>query len=198
MHQPQQRAARIATAVLASALLTGLAIPRTATLAASSLTLMPDADSYVSASYPTTNYGTATTLRVDGSPDVRSYLRFSVTGLNGQTITQATLRIHANSSGSAGLTAEAVSDNTWGETTINYNNMPAMGGSLSSSGAVASGSWASMDVTSYVQSEGTYSFGVITPGSTAISLSSRESGADAPQLILTLGGSASTPTSGGS
>ena len=49
-----------------------------------------------------------------------------------------------------------------------------------------------MDVTSYVTADGLYTFGVSTSGSTAISLASREFGANAPQLVLTLNGS-STP-----
>jgi hypothetical protein len=162
----------------------------------SSMAFAPVADAYVSATYPSTNYGSLTTLRVDGSPEVHSYLRFSVSGLGGQPITSATLRIYANSASSSGLTAEAVSSNSWGETTINYGNMPTLGTSLNSSGAVSTGAWVSMDVSAHVTAEGTYSLGVITPGSTAISLASRESGANAPQLVLTLGttSSSTTPT----
>jgi phosphatidylinositol-3-phosphatase len=160
----------------------------------SSMTFTPLADAYVSASYPSTNYGSLTRLRVDGSPDVHSYLRFSVSGLGGLPILNATLRIYANSASSSGLTAKTVSDNSWGETTITYSNMPALGTTLTTSGAVAAGTWVNMDVSAYVKAEGTYSLGVITPGSTAISLASRESGADAPQLILTLGSTTSSST----
>ena len=67
-----------------------------------------------------------------------------------------------------------------------------MGSTLATSSAVVSGSWVTLDVTAYVTGEGVYSFGISTPGSTAISLSSRESGADAPQLIVSTAG---TPTS---
>ena len=107
----------------------------------STATFNPVADSYVDSSNPSTNYGTSTQIRVDGSPDVHSYLRFFVSGLNGATVSQAVLQIYANSSSSAGLTAKSVSDNTWGETSITYNNMPALGSTLSSSSAVSSGTW---------------------------------------------------------
>jgi acid phosphatase len=151
----------------------------------------------VSSSYPTTNYGTGTTIRVDGSPDVHSYLRFAVSGLNGATVSSAELRIYANSASSAGVAVDTVSDNTWGETTITYANMPALGSSINTSAAVVSATWVSIDVTSYVKGEGSFDFGLLTPGATAISLASRESGANAPQLVLTLGsGTASTPTAG--
>lgn len=168
-----------------------------ASASSSSLTITPEADAYVSASYPDTNYGTGTTLRVDGSPDVRSFIRFSVSGVGSQQVSQAMLQIYPNSSGSAGIAAASVADNTWGETAITYAGMPAMGAALASSGAVVAGTWISLDVTAYVTGDGVYSFGMTTPGSTAISLGSRESGANAPRLVLTIsGGAAATATLG--
>lgn len=164
-----------------------------ASSASASMTFTPSADAYVNADYPSTNYGTGITLRVDGSPIVRSFLRFAVSGLNGQPVVAAELRIYANSSSSAGITAWQVADNTWGETTITYSNMPPLSNTIATSAAVTGGAWITLDVTSYVTAEGTYSFGVSTAGPTAISMASRESGANAPQLVLTLGSSA-TPT----
>jgi hypothetical protein len=139
----------------------------------------------VNADTPTTNFGTATTLRVDGSPIVRSYLRFTVQGLNG-TITRATLRIFANSASSAVVTANSVSNNTWTETSITYNNAPPLGSSLGSSGAVSAGAWITIDITPYITGNGTYNLALTTPGSTAISLASRQAqpGTNAPQLII--------------
>jgi len=144
------------------------------------------ADSYVNADAPTTNYGTATTLRVDGSPIVRSYLRFTVQGLNG-TVTKATLRIFANSASSSGLVAQSVSNNTWTETTINYNNAPPLGTSLGTSSSFGAGVWVTIDITPYITGNGTYNLALITPSSTAVSLASRQSGANAPQLIIQTG-----------
>jgi hypothetical protein len=95
--------------------------------------------------------------------------------------------IFANSATSSGINALAVSDNAWGELTANYNNAPALGAALASSGAITTGAWATLDVTSYVTAEGTYSFAVITSGATAVSLAARETGANAPQLFLDLG-----------
>jgi hypothetical protein len=148
-----------------------------------STTFLPVADSYVNDASPTTNYGSATTLRVDGSPIVRSYLRFTVQGLNG-TITRATLRIFANSASTAGVMASGVSNNTWTESTINYNNAPPVGAPLNSSGAVSAGAWITIDITPYITGNGTYNLALTTPGSTAISLASLQSGANAPQLII--------------
>jgi len=152
------------------------------------------ADSYVESSNPSTNYGSATQIRVDGSPDVRSYLQFNVQGLSG-TVTSATLRVYANSAVTAGYDAHSLSDNTWVESAITYNNAPPLGGILGSSGNVNSNTWTSVNVTSYISGNGTYNLGLSTSGSTALSLASREAGANAPQLVIqTGGGTAPTAT----
>jgi len=147
------------------------------------LTFISVADAYVNADSPATNYGASTTLRADGSPDVHSYLRFNVLGVNG-TVTKATLRLFANSALSLGCTAYRVSNNTWTESTINYNTAPAVGSALGSSGSFGAGVWINMDVTGYITGNGTYNLAVMTSSSTAVSLASREAGANAPQLII--------------
>ncbi len=164
-------------------------------------TFTPSADSYVESSNPGTNYGSATQIRVDGSPDVHSYLRFNVQGLSG-TVSSASLRVYANSAVTAGYDARSVSDNTWTESGITYNNAPPVGSVLGSSGNVNSNTWTSVNVTSYITGNGTYNLGLTTSGSTALSLASRESGANAPQLVIQTGGGTAptatrTPTSTG-
>ena len=171
------------------------------TPAGSLLTFTPSGDAYVDSGSSSANYGSLTTLRVDGSPVVRSYLRFSIQGLSG-AVTSATLRVYANSAVTAGYDARSVSDNTWAESAITYNNAPSVGSVLGSSGNVSSNTWTSVNITSYITGNGTYNLGLTTSGSTALSLASRESGSHAPQLIIqTQGGTAPTatrtPTSGG-
>ena len=156
----------------------------TATSSGGSLTFIPVADTYVNSASTGTNYGSATSMRMDGSPDVHAYVRFTVSGLSG-TITQVHLLLFANNSDSSGIRAWAVADNSWGELTTNYTNAPALGSQLATSAAFVSGVWVSLDVTAYVTGNGTYSFGVTNLSSTAISVASRESGADAPQLVIT-------------
>jgi chitodextrinase len=151
-----------------------------------SLTFAVGADTYVNAGSPTSNYGSSTVWRVDGSPILHGYLRFTVQGLNGKTIQHAYLHVYANSSSSAGIDALTVADNTWGETTINYNNAPAFGGLLGASGAFGTGAWITIDVTSYVTGEGTFSFGIMTPGATQISLAAKESGVNAAYLVVNI------------
>jgi hypothetical protein len=144
---------------------------------------MPVADSYVNETSPTTNYGSQTSLRTDGSPILRSYLRFNVQGLSGN-VTRATLRVFANTASSAGCSANSVANNTWSESTLNYNNAPPVGGALGSSGSFGAGVWINVDVTAYITGNGTYNLALTPLGTTAISFASREAGTNAPQLVI--------------
>ena len=157
-------------------------LPVTIPSVPTSFTFTPVADSYVNESSPTSNYGTSLTLRADGSPLVHSYLRFNVQGLVGN-VTQATLRVYANSSSSVGYDVRSVCDHSWGEGTINYTNAPAFGTVQGSSGPFTAPVWKEFNVTVLINGDGTYSFALTTPHTTAISFGSRES-ANAPQLII--------------
>jgi hypothetical protein len=151
-------------------------------------------DAYVNASSPASNYGSLTTLRADASPVTRSYLRFNVQGLTG-SITNATLRVYANTASTQGYQVYGVSDNAWGETTINFNNAPVVGSLLGSSGSLSAGTWTTVNVTSYITGNGSFNLALTTPSSTAISFASREAGLNAPQLVIqTSDGSTLTPT----
>jgi hypothetical protein len=73
---------------------------------------------------------------------------------------------------------------TWSETTITYNNAPPFGSVISSSGPFSGGVWTNVNLTSLVTGNGTYNIALTTSSSTAVSLASRESGANAVQLII--------------
>ena len=150
----------------------------------SSFTFAPVADAYVIQSYPSNNYGSSTSLRADASPVTRTYVRFTVQGLNGATVQSAKVRFYAKSSNSTGLTVSAVSDNTWTESGITYNNAPVPGTKINSSKSFTSGTWVEVDVSGYVKSEATYNIAVTTSSSKNINLSSREASTKAPQLVV--------------
>src|SRR3954447_17444550 len=80
------------------------------------------ADSYVSASATGTNYGTATQMRADASPVVRSYVRFTVPPPPGP-VTKATLRVLTKTT-SPGFQVRGTTS-TWVERSITYANAPA-------------------------------------------------------------------------
>jgi Calcineurin-like phosphoesterase len=176
------RVAVVALAVLAGAGL--LAAVPTTTSAADDIVVVPAADATVRADAPTTNFGTATTLRVDGDPVANGYLKFDVTGLTGAPF-KVLLRVFTASASSAGVTAASVTTD-WTETGITFANAPPPGPALGGTGPLTAGTYASIDVTSAVTGDGTYGFALSTTSSSAKTLHSRE-GANPPQLVITAG-----------
>jgi hypothetical protein len=73
---------------------------------------------------------------------------------------------------------------SWAEGTINWNNAPAIGGtSLGSFGPIVGGTWVEIDLTSFVTTNGTYSFGIRNNSGNSAIYSSGE-GANPPQLVI--------------
>jgi parallel beta-helix repeat protein len=158
-------------------------LPVTVPAAPTLFTFVPVADSYVNEGLPDRNYGNNVALRVDASPIVRSYLRFNVQGLGG-AVTKATVRVYATTASTVGYDFRRVSNNSWGETTITYTNAPVVGQVLGSSGPFAGPTWKEFDVTVVITGNGTYSFALTTPHTTAINFASSEATANGPQLII--------------
>lgn len=162
-----------------------------ASQAATVNTFNPVADAYVNSSSPDSNYGKNVSLRVDGSPVVRSYLRFDLSGLNSDLIQTAVLRIYANSASATGYSVHALANDQWNETSITYSNAPAAGTILNDSHPFNAGVWTVVDISSYVHGDGNYDVVLTTSDITAINLAAREAADKAPQLVVT---SASAPT----
>jgi hypothetical protein len=174
----------------------GLAIfshPQAAT-ASNTLTFSPVADAYVNQSSPDKNYGSNPSIRVDGSPAERSYLRFEVSGING-TISSVTLRIYANSSSSSGFEVHKVGDNSWQEKNITYSNAPTPGAKVGTSSRFSSNNWVTTDVSSLLNANGTVSIALTGINQTGINLASREDSHNKPQLIVEISSPAPTATS---
>jgi hypothetical protein len=151
---------------------------------AATVTFSASADTYVDSSRPTVNFGSLNKLRSDGSPVVRSYLRFDVQGLSG-SVTKATLSLLPASSLAAVLTAHSVADNGWSESTLTDRTAPPIGVALGSVQSVVSGTALSFDVTPAVPGNGAASFALTNASSAAMSLWSREAGGTrAPQLTV--------------
>jgi len=151
----------------------------------SSLTFTPVADSFVDSSDPHSSFGDSGALRLDDSPEIRSFVRFNVQGLPEGRIVQATLRIYSNSISDLGYKVYAVQDTTWSEADMTFTDAPAFGPGIGLDDHLSENSWSSVDVTSVVHSAGVYSFGLSTQSPKALAFSSRE-GEYAPELILML------------
>ncbi|MDX6646288.1 MAG: hypothetical protein QOK40_2015 [Miltoncostaeaceae bacterium] len=174
-------ARRLALPLLAAGLVLGALAP---SAMATSTAVLPVADSYVNADLPSSNYGTAMSMRVDVSPVTNGYLRFDVQ-TNGEPVGRATLWLYAASASTVGYRVGSVADTTWGEKTLTAANAPAIAPTeVGHSGAFAAGAWTRVDVTPLVAGSGLVSFGMTTTTSTAMGLSSREVAAQAPQLVL--------------
>jgi len=161
-----------------------------------SLTFIANADAYVNQSNPSVNYGSATTLLVDGAsdPDAESFIRFTVTGLSG-TVQNARLRVFAATNGSTNGPAVYATGNSWTETGITWNNHPSHSGSpVDNKGSIGTNTWAEYNVTSLVKADGTFSFVLVADSTDGITFSSRQ-GTQTPQLVITFSSNVTiTPT----
>jgi len=158
-----------------------------ATTPAQSQSFVATADAHVDEAMPTTNFGTATALRVDGGSGahVESYLSFTLSGLSG-TIRQATLRLWASSGTSDGPVVSPTTTG-WTETGITWANKPASAGeAIADVGGVSTGTWVEVDVTTTVLGNGTYAFRLSGESTDGVDFHSRE-GANDPQIVVTMG-----------
>ncbi len=147
------------------------------------ITLNPTADTYIDSANPTVNHGTSAQLRVDGSPLVYSFLKFDLSAVPG-TVTGLTLNVYATSSSGAGYAVRSVADNSWGESTLTWNNAPPIGASdAGQSGAFAANTLTTVNVSGLSNGNGMLSMAMIGINSTAIAFSSRE-GTVKPQLVV--------------
>jgi chitodextrinase len=152
------------------------------------ITVAPSDDAYVRSDSAGTNYGTATTIQVDQSPDKRTYLRFPVSGVNGRQVLSAQLLLNTADGGGGGE-FHVVTDTAWTEGTLNWNNKPAYATGLAASlGAVTTGQQVTVDLTSTVTGDGTYSFAVLGTSSDGADYTSKEGGSLGPRLVLTVAG----------
>jgi acid phosphatase type 7 len=145
-----------------------------------------EADARVEEGHPETNYG-GSNLRVDGGadPDVESYLRFNLNGLE-TTIQSAKLRVYAYS-GTGDGPAVSGSEVGWAEPGITWaNRSPAVTVPVDDKGQIAANSWVEYDVTPLVNGPGSYSFVLTTSSTDGVDLHSREA-ANRPRLIVTTG-----------
>jgi hypothetical protein len=152
--------------------------------ASSTLSFTPVADSYVNQIDPNANFGTNRSIRADGSPQVHSYLRFEVTGVNNNPVVKVTLRIYANSASSRGFDVYKVSNNSWQEKEITYSNAPEYGNKVGTSDKFPANHWVEVDVSSLLTGDGTVSIALTGINQTAINMTSRDDNSNKPELLV--------------
>jgi len=169
---------------LAAALLGGMLLATVGAAPAGAVTLNPVADTYVDGSSPSSTFGTRIYMRTDNSPELRAYLRFDVQGA-GPT---AVLRFFAETGNTIGVNVHTVSDNSWGELSTSFNNAPAVGPVIASTGPITAGTWQQVNVSGV--GNGLVSFALTSTSNTATRFTSKE-GANKPQLVTPAPGSPS-------
>src|SRR6266850_1424379 len=183
--------------------------------AAVQTTINPTADAYVQGGNKANkNFGIAGTLKARTNAatakNFDSYLKFDTTNI--PVFSAAKLRLYASLSnnGTVGTTLYAVSNTNWSETTITWDNKPALGAALAS-GAVTSKtfSWYEFDVTDYLLNERAAGRNVISlalrapvASSLTVDVKSRQANTNKPELVFDLNAapavSLTSPTNGAS
>lgn len=159
---------------------------RTQVPAPTTQTFVADADAYVNSASPSSKYGTATTLRLDGDPAVTSYLRFTVADLQ-PVVTSAVLRVYGNARNVSAVEVHTT-PTTWTESTLTWATAPAFGGVVATRPPTAAAGWVDIPVTATVTANGQVTYVLTQPGATAVAYQSREAGTStAPVLVVTSG-----------
>jgi hypothetical protein len=166
-------------------------------------TLAPTDDAYVqSGANAGNNYGNDPLLIVKiNPPDLtrHSYVKFDLTQLNGQ-VTKATLRLYGSRQGTNSMSKDSayeVTDTTWTQGTITWNNAPALGNKLFTETVTSTPKWYSWDVTAWVKAQQAAGAKLV---SLAVAMdvlpadgyrdnftSTRGTASQAPQLIVAVG-----------
>jgi hypothetical protein len=143
-------------------------------------TFTAEADAQVFSDTPAANYGSSTNLKVNGSPIRRSYIRFNVNLPAGAVVTRTTLHVYFSSSSSDLIDINRAAS-TWSESTINYNNAPALGVIVGEPTAVSTG-WNDFGIQPVLPNRQT-TYVLNRPSNVELTARSRES-VNKPQLVV--------------
>ena len=155
------------------------------------------ADAYVSVVSRTENFGGARTLRVDGTPTARAYLRFGADVKSGD-VKHVTLMVFSRTRSRAGFQVRLVYDR-WREKRITFANAPSLSSDFIGSGPLRAGKWNVVDVTSLADRAMTgdgVSLALTTRSPNGLDLASRECGVRSPRLVVELGAGEGEPETG--
>ncbi|HSE16368.1 MAG TPA: Ig-like domain-containing protein [Pyrinomonadaceae bacterium] len=165
---------------------------------ATTINLSPTADAHVrDGSSANTNFGTATTIEVQSSGTTGenrdAYFKFDLSNIG--DINNGKLRIFASTSAAGSVTTSVypVSNTTWTEAAINWNNRPTLGTPALSSVTINGTTFQTyeLDVTGYLISEklagrNTVTLALHNPSNSTIfvRVNSKEAASNKPQLAI--------------
>jgi hypothetical protein len=146
------------------------------------------ADVKVEAKNPRENFGTDGALGADADSVKHTFLRVSVSGLDGapsSAIIRLTVRDARNAQSDSGGRIQRISNCGWDESTVTYGTRPALDGTPGpDAGPVMRGDVVDFDVTPYVTGDGTYCFAITSDSPDGVDYDSREAGATGPLFIV--------------
>lgn len=163
-----------------------------------SQTVTASADSWVDQSSPSTNKGTDSVLKVTSkspSLNTRGLVQYSLPSVSaGCSVTSAKLRIY-NTSPKSGRTLEALQNaGSWTENGVTWSNQPSTTGTAATAATPSNAGWMEWTVTDQVQgmysgSNNGFSIRDASEDGPGVeqSLSSREAGSNAPELVVAWG-----------
>lgn len=115
----------------------------------------PVADTYVTSARPGANFGQTKLLRVDGSPETTSYLRFRLPKIKPE-IESVTLLLHPGSRARGAFAVRLVHEDGWRERRISFRSAPPPSVRYAAAKPVRRGAWNAIDVTPFVDGDGGY------------------------------------------
>lgn len=186
--KPNRRKFQLSAFVLIFAIIGGVYLVLSHALSQTT-TIKSSAVAVAQQTQPSNSFANPQTFATKGSTSItndaqRSYLKFTVSGISGN-VTKATLRLYSTNSSSNGYSVKQILDNSWDPSTLSYSTAPPVGNLINRSAALTANTWSSVDVSSYVTTNGTYSF-AIWPNDTILATFSN-SGDTTPQLVIESG-----------
>jgi PKD repeat protein len=148
-------------------------------------TFLPVADARANEGSPSSNAGSDPVLRVRQSSggSYHTYLRFDLSSLSGGVVSARLRLFSTDGSDVAGRVFPTTG--AWSEASLTWSNKPAPSGpQITSTGTVATGTWAEFDVTAALGGPGTLNLVLQSSSSNSCYYSSRE-GANPPELVVT-------------
>lgn len=164
-----------------------LSLVRTGFVYAQTAIHQPIADSYVNSGAPNTNYGNATALTIISNPVKTAYFKYDLSLYKDLSISKAVLNLKVTNATTNTEKIFPVTDTTWTETTITFNNrpvsdlIPVTTFRPSRTGTVV------VDLTSYIKANAgrVISFTIQAGGTNNLIIASKEAATGKPSLNIT-------------
>ncbi len=165
----------------------------------SQVTIVANADTYVSSEYPNNNYGGSSRLLTVNTPSRITYMKFDLTQLANTDVRNAELQVRVYNASTKTQRIKQVSNTSWSESGLTYNNRPSLGSQIGAISGTVFNQWKYINITTFVnQNKGrVVTLAIDTAESDKLELYSRSSSLNGPRIVVNSGSggtSTATPT----